>query len=356
MSFTVKNLVYTQSNMANLQDDAKAYIESVLGLRACLKNVLLKVPFYLRDTYGIFELTTHLTSESALVMILLVPTQQSEYPGVVQLQKQLAQLRKATEGVIVCVYNTLTPHDRRSLITHRLNFIQPGFQMFIPEIALDIRDSFRQRRAQREVITLLPATQAMLLACIYSGKTNVTHLKTSALLGDLNYSRVTLSKAVEQLSSLLLIAPDQRDFPRKTYNFIGKPRDIFSRAKDHLRSPVRKKIGITRNRLPTTPGVFMAGETALANYTMLAEPRHRIWGMTREVFNDMLNLNAFEVSDSVDTIEEWVEIWAYPSLTAGDQIADKASLLLSLEATSDERVQIALDELKGKLFCISVNP
>lgn len=31
--------------------------------------------------------------------------------------------------------------------------------------------------------------------------------------------------------------------------------------------------------------------------------------MSKKVFNDMLALNAFEVVESVDTIEEWVEIW-----------------------------------------------
>ena len=82
---------------------------------------------------------------------------------------------------------------------------------------------------------------------------------------------------------------------------------------------------------------------------MLAEPKQAVWGMTKKVFNDMLALDAFEVIDSLDRIEEWVEIWAYPSLTERQYIADAASLYLSLEENPDERIQIALDELKEQV-------
>lgn len=63
--------------------------------------------------------------------------------------------------------------------------------------------------------------------------------------------------------------------------------------------------------------------------------------MTRE--------HAFTVTDSVDETRAWVEIWAYQSLSAEQGIADEASLLLSLQDNPDERVQIALDDLKEKV-------
>lgn len=75
--------------------------------------------------------------------------------------------------------------------------------------------------------------------------------------------------------------------------------------------------------------------------------------MSKKVFNDMLALDAFEVVESVDSIEEWVEIWGYPSLTETQYMADTASLFLSLEDNPDERIQIALDELKEQVHWLA---
>lgn len=335
--------------MPNLHDEAKVYIESTLGVTAHLESVAPKVPFYIRDEYRTIAMVLQVNGASALSMLLLVPRNEDDYPGVVKLEKHIAQVRKATDAVIVYVCKSLTPHDRRSLIAHQINFIQPGFQMFIPELALDLRENFRHRRNNSEVAALLPAAQAMLLSCLYSGKTDESYFTTNAILGDLNYSRVTLAKAVDQLTSLSVIAPAKSDLPWNTYAFTGSPEEVFRKVRRHLRSPVRQKIGISRNTIRMAPGVFIAGETALAKYTMLAEPKQPIWGMTKKVFSNMLALNAFDVIESVDAIEEWVEIWAYPSLNERNYIADEASLLLSLEDNPDERIQIALDELKEKV-------
>jgi hypothetical protein len=336
-------------DMSNLQDDAKTYIEAVLGVSAQLEPVGFKVSFNIRDSYKMFELTIPLASNAVVALVLLVPRDENDYPGIVKLQKHVDLVRKASNRIITYVCRSLTTQDRRSLITHQVNFIQPGFQMFIPEMALDLRENFRQRREQGEVAALLPAAQAMLLSCLYGGNTEDTLFTTNALMGHLNYSRMTLSRAVDQLTSLSLIAPAKSELQWSTYAFNASPAEVFSKAKQYLRSPVRKKIGITRNAIRSAPGVFLAGETALAQYTMLAEPKQAVWGMTKKVFTDMLALEAFKIAESVDTIEECVEIWAYPSLDERHHIADEASLLLSLEDNPDERIQIALDELKEKV-------
>lgn len=71
--------------------------------------------------------------------------------------------------------------------------------------------------------------------------------------------------------------------------------------------------------------------------------------MTKKQFDAMLEDSAFKLADSVDEIKAWVEIWAYINLKAEKNIADEASLLLSLDDNLDERIQIALDSLKGEV-------
>ena len=335
--------------MPDLQDEAKTYIESALGVKAHLTPMPIRVPYTIRDSYKTYDLKMPMGKSSAFNIMLLVSRDEFAYPGIVSLQKHIELVHKVTNQVVVYVCRSLSIQERHSLITHQVNFIQPRFQMFIPEIALDLRESFRLRREQSELSALFPAAQAMLLSCLYAGKPYEAYFTTNALLGDLNYSRVTLSKAVEQLTSLEVITPAKSELPWKTYAFNGTPAEVFRKAKRYLRSPVRKRIGITRNTLPMATDVYLAGEAALAKYTMLAEPKQAVWGMTKKVFNDMLALDAFEVIDSLDEIEEWVEIWAYPSLTERHYIADAASLYLSLEENPDERIQTALDELKQQV-------
>lgn len=332
--------------MPNLEDDARGYIESVLGVAAHLSPVPVRVPYTIRDSYKIYELSMPMVKNSTLNMTLLVSNDEVAHPGIVKLQKHIELVHKVTNQVVVYVCRSLTIQSRRSLIMHQVNFIQPSLQMFIPEMALDLRESFRLRREQSEVAVLFPAAQAMLLSCLYGGKTDEAFFKANTLMGGLKYSRVTLSKAVEQLTSLDVITPAKSDLHWKTYTFNGTPAEVFRKAKPYLRSPVRKRVGITRNILPMAPGVCLAGETALAKYTTLAEPQQAVWGMTKKVFNDMLELDAFEVIDSLDEIEGWVEIWTYPSLTERHYIADATSLYLSLDEDPDERIQLALDELK----------
>ncbi|MEG0966075.1 MAG: hypothetical protein RSD81_13480 [Pseudomonas sp.] len=332
--------------MPNLQGEVKDYIESTLGATAQLKPVLLKMPYHIQDTYKPVELRLQL-GPVGLSMLLLLPTS-DKYSGVVALSKHIAQVRKATDAVIVYVCKSLTKHERRSLITHHINFIQPGYQMFVPELAMDLREKVRQRRSEDEVSALLPAAQAMLLSCLYDGWTSDTLFSANAIMGDLRYSRVTLSKVVDQLVKLGVVQPATSQTFTNTYAFGAPQSEVFRKARRYMRSPVRRKVAVDSKPF-LGDGVFLAGETALAKYSMLAEPVQPIYGMTKKRFDELVESGAFKAAESVDDTKAWVEIWAYSTLKKHINLADETSLLLSLEDHPDERIQIALDELKEQV-------
>jgi hypothetical protein len=330
--------------MSTLQKHIRPYLETVLGASAQIKAAPdLKIPFYLKDAYRLAELTLQLGTQP--FSLLLMISVEDEYPGAVTLRKQLRQVEKATDKTVVFIYTSLSASERRSLIGNNFNFIQPGSQLFIPELAMDLREQVRKRRNHQVVSTLLPAAQAMLLGCLQKGWDSGRLYTSTAIMGDLRYSRVTLSKVVEQLRMLGIIQDAQGESATNVYSFDAPPEHIFRRAKQWMRSPVRKKVAIDR-QLPAGDGVFLAGESALAKYTLLAGPAQPIYGMTRNTFDLLLEGKTFKVADSVDDTRAWIEVWAYPSLKAKSDIADEASLLLSLEDNPDERVQIALDEIK----------
>lgn len=332
--------------MSNLQDAAKKYVESTLGLTSQLSPLDLRLPYHVQDAYMAVRMSLQF-ARSAVPLILLFP-REDRYPGVVPLSKHIAQVGKSTDDVVVYVSRSLTPHERRSLISHQINFMQPGYQLFIPELAMDLREKVRQRRARGEESALLPAAQAMLLRCLYEGWNRERPFPASAIMGDLGYSRVTLSKVVDQLLGLKILDPLESGRSLNFYGFAGNRSDVFQMSRRYLRSPVRRRVAIN-TEMPFTSGVFFAGETALAHYSMLAEPIQPVYGMTKKRFDELMAADVFQTSDVLDDTQAWVEIWAYDTLRKDINLADQASLLLSLEDSPDERIQIALGELKEQV-------
>lgn len=333
--------------MPALPMEIRPYLESILGTKIRLDTVSpLKIPFHLRDTYNFAKLTLDIGSQP-LSMLLLIPVD-DQYPGAVTLRKHLQQIEKATDKTLVLVYKSLSSADRRSLIGNHLNFIQPGSQLFIPELAMDLREQVRKRRSDQAVSTLLPATQAMLLGCIQEGWDSDRLYTSTSIMGSFHYSRVTLSKVIDQLLKPGLIKVSQSKGATNVYSFNAGPAETFRKAHQWMRSPVKRRVPIDR-RLSLGDGVFLAGESALAKYTLLADPAQRVYGMTRNTFDLLLEREAFKVTDSVDDTLAWIEIWTYPSIKADNHIADEASLLLSLDGHPDERIQIALDEIREEV-------
>lgn len=337
--------------MPGLRDDIKVYLESTLGVEAHLQTASeLTVPFHIKDAYKLVYLALlvgNKAKQTKLPMLLLLPVD-GEYPGAVTLGKHIAQVQKATDKVVVYVCQSLSVPERRSLIANHINFIQPGYQMFIPELAMDLRESVRTRRNEGEVSNLLPAAQAMVLGRLYEGWDSDTIFDSNGIMNGFKYSRVTLAKVIDQLLKLGIVHPAQSHGYKKYYSFGAPQAEVFKKSRHLMRSPVKRKVAIDKV-LRTGNGVFLAGETALAKHTMLAGPVQPVFGMTKKHFDTMVEEHAFKVTDSVDEIRAWVEIWAYRSLTEEKNIADEASLLLSLEYIPDERVQLALDELKERI-------
>ncbi|PYC22207.1 hypothetical protein [Pseudomonas mosselii] len=332
--------------MVNPRKETQRYLESILGVPTHLKPVSPRLPYHLQDAYTCFELTLQFTP-SSLALLLLFPSTPS-YPGAITLTKHIAQISQATNAIPVYVCPALSPADRRSLISHQLNFIQPGYQLFIPELAMDLRERFRQRREQAAITALLPATQAMLLARLYEGVINATPFPASALMDDLHYSRVTLSKVVDQLLQTGLLIASQHKGAVQIYTFSASTPELFKQARPYLRSPVKRKVAISAEP-PLGHGVFLAGETALASQTLLAAPAQPVYGMTKRRFDALLGDGSLHLSQSVDDTRAWVEIWAYDTLETSGNHADAASLLLSLDNSQDERVQMALDQLREQV-------
>lgn len=329
-----------------------SYLETVLGFRTTATEVKLSVSFSLQELFGFFELEVGVPGDAPLILLAALQRDDT-YPGIVTIRKRLSLIEKMTDKVVVYVCENMNLAERRSLIDHHINFIAIKKQLFIPELAMDLRDAFRIRKksAGKDVQNdFSPATQAMLIQLLWDESFSKSGITCTAeqLMGLYNYSRVTLSKAISELTkSGLLASTHEKDFSTRFYSLRFSRSETFVKSLLLMRNPVKKIVWI--NKLPPLDeGVCYAGDSALAEYTMLARGAKPVFAMTREVFTSLLKRGEFDEVAHIDSAVATVEIWSYRSPKASTHIVDEISLYLTQKDNQDERVQLALSELKDQ--------
>jgi hypothetical protein len=141
---------------------------------------------------------------------------------------------------------------------------------------------------------------------------------------------------------------------------------LWQMAEPILQSPVRKRVWVWATdikKLMNAAEARIAGESALAHYTMLAEPPTEVIAVNAQEWpgvRKLLNIEELDGGHSAlrsryasepDVIE--VEQWGYsPGIITGNRavgqeapIVDPLSLWLSLRSSQDERIEMACEEL-----------
>ena len=82
---------------------------------------------------------------------------------------------------------------------------------------------------------------------------------------------------------------------------------------------------------------------------MLAAPQWPIYALSPDQWKAASQAGIAELPEPTPGACEW-QLWAYsPTLLPGTNSVDPLSLILSLQDNPDERIQLALDELKEQL-------
>ena len=93
-----------------------------------------RLPFFLRKLYTFFEV--QLLEASCLLM--LDRNEQEQSPATVR--KHMNQVQAKWDGEIVYVRARVTAYNRKRLIEHKLPFVVPGNQMYLPMLGIDLRE------------------------------------------------------------------------------------------------------------------------------------------------------------------------------------------------------------------------
>lgn len=320
-----------------------SYIETVLGDSPTFSgwDQTSRLPYYLNSSYFILQMT--LLGQTCIVLL----ENQQRSVSLPDVKKHMDALRQLTESPLVFVTETLASYERKRLIERGVQFIVPGNQLFIPELGLDLREYFRARQEKTEFMS--PATQAMVIHLLMNDWKHSLQLSQATLGQPFKYSKMTISRAVKELKGLGLITVEADK--QQHIEILVPARQLWQNARKHMRSPVKRTLWL--NRVPLLDGqpLLLAGESALARQTLLVEPWLAIYACSSETLNALQNAAEPITEVAPEEAACALQIWSYdPTVYAwAVPYVDPFSLILSLQDSKDERIQIGLSQLEGDM-------
>jgi len=269
--------------------------------------------------------------------VFLTPMGNAATPA--DIAKHIALVQTGTEAVVVFAAPALSGHNRSRLIQRGVPFVVPGNQLYVPDLATDLREHFRALR-RRQGDGLSPAAQAVLFHRLLHRDHAAT--TPSVIAGRLRYSSMSIGRAFDDLVSAGL-ARTERHGKERHIRFEADGRHLFEAARDLIRSPVRSEKFIRNAR--AIGSLKHAGESALAELTDLSRPPLETYAVAASDWkvvaqNEGLAETARDLADCV------VETWSYdPAGLSDAHTVDPLSLYAQFRDHRDERISIAAERL-----------
>jgi len=316
------------------------YLNQALGedaLRVATGKEAAQLPYFLQDLYEVVpsELLGH--------PITLACIKGRQPLTAQQMGQHTRALRELLQAPVIVALPEIAPGERRQLIQRGIAFVVPNRQLFAPQIGMILTERFGAKpRREREIAS--PATQALLIWFLnHHPITESWHpFHEASLLG---YTGMTATRAIRELLQFNLFELEQQG-RAKYLRLIGNRRELWEKAKPHLRTPVFRTLWTYDQRILEVTGARWAGESALARMTMLNEPQQQVVAVTSEAIQQAKQAGIFfEPCAIADGIA--IEVWRYKPEMLDKKTVDPLSLWLSLQDSQDNRIQTALDEIEG---------
>ena len=294
------------------------------------------LPYYLNEIYAFYKADILDTT----VIIMEQTSTEEQTPATIK--KHCEQVNKTWQGAVIYLSDAVTPYNRKRLIDHKVPFVIPGSQLYLPDLGIDLREHFRQVRQSRVQFSL--STQVLILYSIinrYLGP-----FTPAGMAGKLGYSSMTMSRAFDELE-MAGIGKVKTGGRERLLTLPADPRELWELALPYLKSPLRRILYVRplhkRHVFEKMP---LAGLTALAMHSMIAGPEYQV----RAARNDTRFINNNGIEYEIIPLPEpgaiELQFWSYsPGFLSTGKTVDVFSLYLTLSGETDERIQKALSEM-----------
>lgn len=283
------------------------------------------LPLYITESYD-FQVATIGTQKCIML------TLKEELATLPALKKHIKKIQKVDNVPIVLALPTVSSYRRQSLIENKISFVTEK-QVYLPFMGTFLVE---EKEPEKEVEKFMFSTQQLVLFYIYSEK---QRLYMSEATERLPFTAMTLSRAVKQIEAVGLFSVT-KDGVNKVIEAKYDNFELFEKLKRYFNSPVRTMGYLEKSNL--TKDMVIAGETALAEKTMLNPNRIETYAVYHKLFDKREIMK--ELVDPDKQIR--LELWEYdPKQFAKGDAADSLSVVLSLTDSEDERIEEAIEVL-----------
>lgn len=327
--------------------DILAYLEEVLGIRVdavpMAKNDLGQLPMYINESYTLYDV--NLFSRD---VVFAAPKGDGRL-SILQTEKQVLQIKSRIKKSVVLVLGKIEAYNRKRLIEKGVNFIVASKQMYMPDLLIDLRESYCRQDVNQKTKSLLPSAQVLLIYHLLSGglvwKLEEHSFKDIAV--KFGYTAMTISNAIENLNNhgLLDVFGEKEKFIRFRY----EKKDLWDKASSDnlLTSPILKTVFV--DELPKGLELMISSTSALAVFTSLNPSSQQYYALDKDQFYALQKSDSLVNSNSHEG-KYALEVWKYKPwcMVSDSKVVDPLSLYLSLKNSSDERTEMSFDQILRK--------
>ncbi len=321
--------------MEQLAKNLEHYLSEVTGLEVTANPLNSgDLPYFFSRQYALYQLVVGRVSFTALFL-----RQEDEFKPA-QFIKHMRQMPSIEVDEVCVVAQALPTYVRKRMIEKGIAFVIPKVQMYLPSLGMELRPR-PGRKKPVSVERFSPATQVVLIHWLLGRiQGSVTPLELSKQLW---YSAMSMSRALDELESTQ-IAQVERVGRERLVTFTGGRKDIWQEAIPRLRNPISHTVRILERHVHRQD-VLSAGMTALSARTMLNESTYPEYAISRDAWKVMEKMGIERIPmEEPDTC--LLQIWCYdPKVLEVDGLVDPFSLYLSLQDETDERIEMALEEM-----------
>lgn len=333
-------MLETHRSTADFARALEVYLASTLhqSVRLSLWPGTARLPAFLAKSYAFFE--TALADRSCLFVAEI----EESHATPADISKRMSTIERIFSGIAVYAAPAMSSHQRARLIQNRVAFAVPGKQLYIPQLAVDLRERFR-RRPQSHDDHLSPAAQLVFFFYVLGRNPALT---TPTKLGDaLNYSSMSIGRAFDELASFKLgwIKKIGRE---KHLSFEQSSRELIATARPYLRSPVARIHFLCG--MPKKDSLKIAGETALAELTGLTPPFRQTFATTSDDARRVISDSRTRQTDVPEEADFAIQAWRYdPAILSDFSVVDVLSLYAEFWDHPDERIAGAAEVILERL-------
>jgi hypothetical protein len=302
------------------------------------------IPTWIKRAVDLYELT-FLDRQNAPIFLVLPKTEIAFQ----HLRRIYDQLNKRLNAHLLIVADHLPPKYRPLLARCRIPFIYKDEAIFAPDLGLrtsNLKTLQREPKSKIRKDGLTPFALKVLAGVLTNQIPNeftLTFFNNQLREKGFKIALGKLSATLNELAAADLLTTQPAG---KTKNYAKKSASDYLKRLDHLKfGPFFREV--ETNYIPANRDTYaIAGETALAHYTNLAEPTQQTIAMSAKDYRAVFARENATVPYGDFGNPSIVQVWKEdPRLFALKGVINPLELFFSMKTHTDERVQMSLDEL-----------